>query len=246
MTRKPVRGLFVTGTDTDVGKTYVGAMIARALVGAGYRVGVYKPVASGCRHLAGTLVSDDALSLWKAAGSPGTLHQVCPQRFAAPRAPHLAAAAEGKTLDSQLLREGLKPWLVESDVVLVEGAGGLMSPLGARELVADVAADFGFPLLVVARNRVGAINHVLQTLVAASAAGRGAGLKVAGIVLTETEPGVDAEAARETATEIRRLASAPVLAELSFKAESFQPPVDWFNVAAPSETLAGALPSNRT
>ena len=78
------RGLFITGTGTGVGKTYVAALIARSLVAAGKRVGVYKPVASGCELQTGELVSPDAVTLWEAAGKPGTLQQVCPQRFAAP------------------------------------------------------------------------------------------------------------------------------------------------------------------
>ncbi|HYW79764.1 MAG TPA: dethiobiotin synthase, partial [Thermoguttaceae bacterium] len=82
-----VPGLFITGTDTEVGKTYVASLIARSLVASGHRVGVYKPAASGCRLEAGVLVSDDAISLWEAAGRPGDLQHVCPQCFAAPLAP---------------------------------------------------------------------------------------------------------------------------------------------------------------
>jgi len=157
-------GLFITGTDTEVGKTYIAAMIARALVASGRRVGVYKPVASGCRRVEGELVSDDAVALWEAAGRPGALERVCPQRFEAPLAPHLAARAEGKTLDNRLLRTGLDYWTERSDVVLVEGAGGLLCPLGEHEYVIDLARDFGFPLVVVAKNALGTINHTLQTL----------------------------------------------------------------------------------
>src|SRR5215475_10020004 len=103
--RTPV-GLFVTGNDTGVGKTHVAAMIARAACAQGLRVGVYKPVASGCRTESGTLVSDDAKDLWLAAGSPGELEYVCPQRFAAALAPNQAAQMEGKELDATLLRDG--------------------------------------------------------------------------------------------------------------------------------------------
>ena len=142
-------------------------------------------------------MSDDALALWQAAGSPGTLAEVCPQVFAAPLAPHLAAAAEGKRLDADLLRRGLDIWLERSDVVLVEGAGGLMSPLGEDEFVADLAYDFGFPLVVVADNRLGAINHVLQTLI--TAATFRDGLPVAGIVLNQAHAGGDAELRAENA-----------------------------------------------
>ena len=81
------RGLFITGTDTGVGKTYVAALIARSLAAAGHRVGVYKPAASGCVRGQGRLVSADAAALWEAAGRAGNLEHVCPQRFAAPFAP---------------------------------------------------------------------------------------------------------------------------------------------------------------
>jgi len=233
MSRKPVRGLFITGTDTEIGKTYATALIARSLVAAGHRVGVYKPAASGCSRQGDNLVSDDALALWQAAGSPGTLEEVCPQKFAAPLAPHLAAAAEGKTLDTALLRSGLDIWLERSDVVLVEGAGGLMSPLGEEEFVADLAYDLGFPLVVVAHNALGTINHVLQTLIAAATFRDG--LNVVGIVLNEPSPR-GADSSRESnASEIRRLAVPPLLAEIGYQASDFESPVDWFQIAAPAE-----------
>ena len=233
MSRKPVRGLFITGTDTEIGKTYAAALIARSLVAAGHRVGVYKPAASGCSRQGDSLVSDDALALWRAAGSPGTLAEVCPQTFAAPLAPHLAAAAEGKQLDAALLRSGLDVWLERSDVVLVEGAGGLMSPLGEDEFVADLAYDLGFPLVVVARNALGTINHVLQTLIAAATFRDG--LNVAGIVLNETSARRTDSSLQTNAAEIRRLAVPPLLAEIAYQASAFEPPVDWFNLAAPAE-----------
>src|SRR3954470_17219120 len=138
-------GLFISGTGTGVGKTYVAALIARALRESGLRVGVYKPVASGCELRNGELVSPDAISLWTAAGQPRTLEEVCPQRFAAPLAPHLAARAEGRRVDANLLRAGIEPWREASDIVLVEGAGGLMSPIGDDDYNADLADVFGYP-----------------------------------------------------------------------------------------------------
>lgn len=160
-------GLFITGNDTEVGKTYVTALIARELVRAGHRVGVYKPAASGCRMVEGRLVADDALTVWEAAGRPGSLEEVCPQRFLAPLAPHLAAEAEGKRLDEEMLFSGIEIWQKRSDVILVEGAGGLLSPLGRRLYAADLAARFGFPLIVVVPNALGAINQTLLTVCAA-------------------------------------------------------------------------------
>src|SRR5262245_11333006 len=123
-------GLFVVGTDTAVGKTFVAARIVAALARAGVQVGVYKPAASGCRRIGRSLVSDDAVALWEAAGRPGELKAVCPQRFAAPLAPHLAAKVERKEIDSTLLRHGIDYWQRRSELVIVEGAGGLMSPIG--------------------------------------------------------------------------------------------------------------------
>ncbi len=229
MTRKPLRGLFVTGTDTEVGKTYVAAMIARALAAEGHRVGVYKPAASGCARQGDRLVAGDALALWQAAGSPGTPEEVCPQMFAAPLAPHLAAAAEGKRLDAALLRRGLDVWRERSDLVIIEGAGGLMSPMGQEEFVADLAYDFGFPLVVVADNKLGAINHVLQTLIVAATFREG--LAVAGIVLNQVHAASPDASMASNAREIRARAVPPVLAELPHGAQAFEPRVNWFSLA---------------
>jgi dethiobiotin synthetase len=168
MADPPTPGLFITGTDTGVGKTHVACRIAAWLARAGYRVGVYKPAASGCTVQDGHLVADDAVQLWQAAGRPGDLDQVCPQRFLAPLAPPLAARAEGRRIDADLLRSGLEVWKHRSDIVLVEGAGGLMSPLGDEDYVADLAFDCGFPLIVVAPNVLGVINQTLQTLITAA------------------------------------------------------------------------------
>ncbi len=230
MARRRVRGLFVTGTDTGVGKTYAAARIAESLVEQGCRVGVYKPAASGCRREHGVLVSDDALALWQAAGRPGELTEVCPQRFAAPLAPHLAAEAEGRQIDEDLLRSGLDYWLARSDVVLVEGAGGLLSPLSRNLYVADVAYDLGFPLVVVARNRIGVINQALQTLAVAATFRQG--LSVAAVVLCDIEPAGDDDPSRQSnRVELARRISAPVLTELGFQQAQFDPVVDWLSLS---------------
>ena len=229
MTCKPCPGLFITGTDTEVGKTYVAALIARSLHEAGRRVGVYKPAASGCRVVERKLVSDDAVLLWEAAGRPGELDRVCPQRFRAPLAPHLAARQEGKRLDPELLRRGVDYWRATSDVILVEGAGGLMSPLGDEEYVADLAGDLGFPLVVVARNALGTINHTLQTLIAAATFRDG--LPIAGIVLNHPAPLANDPSAKSNRRELATRAVPPVLAEVAWEAEGFDEEVDWLELA---------------
>ncbi|MCL4160565.1 UNVERIFIED_CONTAM: hypothetical protein GTU68_006434, partial [Idotea baltica] len=130
--------IFFAGTDTDVGKTYVAALVAKTLHYSGVNVGVYKPVASGCRSIGEKLVADDANQLWQAAGQPMDLDAVCPQKFLAALAPNVAAQAEGKTVDAALLRNGATVWQDACDTLIVEGAGGLFSPLADGLLNVDL------------------------------------------------------------------------------------------------------------
>ena len=220
MIRKPANGLFVAGVDTEVGKTYVAALIARELAAAGKRVGVYKPVASGCSPRDGELVADDAVELWRAAGENGDLAAVCPQRFAAAVAPPAAAAAVGLQVDAELLRTGVEYWTDRCDVIVVEGAGGLMSPMAEDDFVADVAFDLGYPLIVVAPNRLGVINQTLQTLITASVFRDG--LDVAGVVLNNIDPTRD-DSCRTNRGDLTRYCSPPVLGEVNYGGGVAQP-----------------------
>lgn len=232
-----MRGLFITGTGTEVGKTHVAAMIVRTLVAEGRRVGVYKPAASGCRHEGEQLVAADAVALWEAAGRPADLEHVCPQRFEAPLAPHLAAKAEGRQVDEALLVEGAAFWRDKCDVLIVEGAGGLMSPLADEMYNADLAADLAFPLVVVSENVLGTIHHTLTTLIAAAAFDDG--LPIAGIVLnhtrdSNTQPSAHGEADASVATnrsELAQRAVPKVLAEVRYSDEKFSEQVDWYALA---------------
>jgi dethiobiotin synthetase len=229
MTTKPKHGLFVTGTGTEVGKTYVAAMIARSLVVDGCRVGVYKPVASGCRLEDGCVIADDALALWKAAGKPETLESVCPQCFGPALAPHLAARAEGREVDAELLLRGAEQWADRCDLLIVEGAGGLMSPLAEDVYCADLAHDLGYPLIVVAANELGTINATLQTLI--TAATFRDGLDVAGIVLNDVRRlPADASTAGNRA-ELASRCIPPVLAHVARNAQTFDRKVNWKQLA---------------
>jgi dethiobiotin synthetase len=222
------KGLFITGTGTGIGKTYVAALIARALRDAGVRVGVYKPAASGCDRHGDELVSEDAVALWEAAGRPGSLLNVCPQMFAAPLAPHLAARAEGRRVDAKLLRDGIEYWRETSEVVLVEGAGGLMSPISDDDYNADLAAEFGYPLLIVAANQLGVINATLQTLI--TAATYCDGLDVAGIVLNSVARRDEDASIESNADEIARRCVPPLLATVEHGG-GFDRDVDWTSFA---------------
>lgn len=229
------RGLFITGTGTGVGKTYVAALIAKTLRDTGKRVGVYKPVASGCDLHGGKLVSPDAITLWDAAGQPGTLEQVCPQLFAAPLAPHLAARAEGRHVDPMALRDGLEFWRATSDIVIVEGAGGLMSPISDTDYNADLAAEFGFPLLVVAANVLGTINATLQTLITANMFDDK--LHVAGVVLNSPNQTNDDPSVESNAEELAQRCTRPLLATVNHGGK-FDRDVDWWTLCAASGSNA--------
>jgi dethiobiotin synthetase len=180
-----VSALFVTGTDTGVGKTFVACALATALRAAGRRVAVMKPVETGV-----TRGPEDALRLAAAAGDPAPLDDVCPYRLRAPLAPSVAARLEGVAIDVERLVELILRRAATADVLLVEGAGGLLVPIAARTTWADVAARARLPVLIVAANRLGTINHCALTARAAAAAG----LAVRGFVLSQTSAEADASA----------------------------------------------------
>lgn len=216
-------GVFVTGANTDVGKTYVAALLAQDLFRRGYRVGVYKPVASGCQRTLDGYASRDADMLWEAAGRPGQGVKVCPQRFLAPLAPHLAARLEGAVVDRELLRQGVEYWRERSDVVIVEGAGGLLSPHSDEDDAADLARDFGYPLIVVTRNQLGVLNHARMTIECA----RSRGLSVVAGILNEVDPPGDGDVSRDSNLgELRRLCPDVPWFQLPFDATAWPEAAD--------------------
>lgn len=170
-------GVFIIGTDTEVGKTFVACRLAELLDEIGMRVGVYKPVASGSVEMS----PSDAELLRVAANQDCDLEHVCPQQFAASVAPPIAAAMEGREVDEGLLLTGANWWLGRCDLLIVEGAGGALSPLSSRLTVLDLAVQFGYPMLLVVADRLGAVNHTLLTLEAAHKRG----LRVEAIVLNQ-------------------------------------------------------------
>ena len=208
--RKPPK-LFFAGTDTDVGKTYVASLAARVIVANGIKLGVYKPVASGCQIEQGQLIAEDAVSLWKAAGKPLSLEQVCPQRFKAPLAPPEAAALEKTQVDAEKIRDGIKIWEQNSELVIVEGAGGLFSPLAAGMLNIDLAQQLNAPVIVVAANRLGAIHQTLATCEAAAKRG----IQPMGIVLCDPTGTAD-DSANSNSEQIQKYCSVPILGSVPF------------------------------
>lgn len=172
------RGIFVTGTDTGVGKTIVAATLARLLRMNGVSVGVMKPVTSGCPEVSGTPVSDDALLLCQAAGVQFS-DDVAPYRLREALAPAEAARLDGVRIDFSLIKAAFDRLASSYQYVIVEGAGGLMVPLSGGLLVADLARELELPLLVVARPGLGTVNHTVLTCFAAQQLG----LQVAGVIV---------------------------------------------------------------
>jgi dethiobiotin synthetase len=172
------KSIFITGTDTGVGKSIASAVIALLLRRQGHAVGVMKPVTSGCLERDGALVSQDAELLCFAAGTALT-PDCTPYLLKAPLAPSVAASLDGVRIDFQVIRDAYQRIAAQSDFVIVEGAGGLMVPLAGGLLMSDLAAHLGLPMAVVARPGLGTINHTLLTTFCA----RNLGLEVKGVVI---------------------------------------------------------------
>ncbi len=171
-------GLFVTGTDTEVGKTVVASAIAATLAARGERVAVYKPAVTGLDEATGAPPDHELLKA--SAHSTQALDEISPYRFGPPLSPHLAAELAGEEIEPTRLRAGATRAAAGADALIVEGVVGLLVPLTPDYLVRDFARDLGLPLLVVAQPGLGTINHTLLTLESA----RAAGLEVAAVVFT--------------------------------------------------------------
>jgi dethiobiotin synthetase len=204
---RSVRGLFVTGTDTEVGKTLVAAALVRHLKSMGIDVGVMKPAETGVADL--QQPGPDAELLRWAADSRDSGEQIAPYRFRLPLAPSSAASRENRSIDFTSLVDTANELAGRHDFLVVEGAGGLMVPIAGGLLMADLARAMGFPLLVVCRPGLGTINHTLLTIFAA----RTMEIPVAGFVINSmpAEPG-DAEASAPHS--LASLASADLLGVL--------------------------------
>ena len=173
-----MQGVFITGTGTEVGKTFIGVAIARALTQRKIKVIPRKPIESGCPEQDGELVPQDASALKKAADYPGPLSDVCPYRFEPPISPVRAAHLANKILSTeQLVNICLQG--SEEGFVLVEGAGGFYSPLTENGLNADLAVALQLPVLLIAEDKLGALSQVLLNVEAIQMRG----LQLAAVVL---------------------------------------------------------------
>jgi dethiobiotin synthetase len=205
-----VRGLFVTGTDTGVGKTEVACALLRNARAAGLDAVGLKPAQSG--DVPGE--PSDAERLREAGGAVEPLEATCPYRFAAPLAPAVAARLEGRAVSFERVLEAARALAHRHAALVVEGAGGLLVPLTERETYADLAVALGLPVLVVARAGLGTVNHTALTV---EALGR-RGLSLAGVVLNRTAP-ADDPSVPFNAGEIARLTDREPIATLPYSAD---------------------------
>jgi dethiobiotin synthetase len=173
-----LRGLFVTATDTGVGKTIVASAIAATLAAHRERVAVFKPAVTGLAEVQGPLPDHELLLA--SARSQQAPNDVAPYRFDPPVSPHLAAELADVPVRPERILAAAARAAAHADALIVEGVGGLLVPLSPSYLVRDLAVDLGLPLVIVARPGLGTINHTLLSLEAA----RAAGLEVAAVVLT--------------------------------------------------------------
>lgn len=158
------KGLFITGTDTGVGKTFVGGLLASLLRRRGVDVGVMKPVESGCPRRDGVLYPQDAYYLKEKAKSEDPIEEIVPYTLELPAAPAVAAASEGVEIDLGRICETFAILAQRHDLTLVEGAGGLLVPLTEEADNTRLILALGVPALVVARANLGTINHTLLTV----------------------------------------------------------------------------------
>lgn len=212
--RNRARGLFVTGTDTGVGKTFVAACLAAALRERGFRVGVMKPVETGCVLSRGRRIPRDGLVLKRAAAAAEPIELIVPYRLKAPLAPLAAAAMEGIRIRPDRLERAYERVVSRCSFTLVEGAGGVLVPITDRLFMADLIARFALPALVVARAGLGTLNHTLLTVSFL----QGRGLPVAGVVLNDVDGKKDLSK-KANAALLRQRLRVPILGQIPFRKE---------------------------
>jgi dethiobiotin synthetase len=205
----PLR-LFVTGTDTGIGKTRVSAALCRAYAARGLRVAAMKPIASGCLMTADGLRNEDALALQAEINVSASYSEINPYAFAPPIAPHLAAREAGVSIDFDVLDRAQERLALQSEVLIVEGAGGWLVPLDERRSLADLVVHWQLDVVLVVGLRLGCLNHALLT----SESIERRGLRLAGWVGNS----IDGEFARreENIAYLEEAVPAPCLGILPF------------------------------
>lgn len=202
--------MFIAGTDTGVGKTLVSAALLVALRNLGYRAVGMKPIAAGAEWSDGRWVNEDVELLRGASAVDVPPGLSCPFVFKEAIAPHIAAERKGTKIEIPVIVEACRALSAMSDMVVVEGAGGLLVPIDSRADMADVVSALNMPVILVVGMRLGCINHALLTLNAM----RGRGLKLAGWIANRLDP--DMAVYEENILALRQRIDAPMLAEIPY------------------------------
>lgn len=204
---------FITGTDTNIGKTFVSTGLARAFKRRGLSTGIMKPVETGCPAHEGVLAPQDALALKEASGSKDSIDLINPFRFAPALAPLGAAVMTGRVIEPAVIKEAFETIRSTHDATIVEGAGGLLVPVTNDMTMAEIARLLDIPVIIVAATRLGVINHTAMTVECA----RARGISITGIVLNNLiEPDARDIGIKENAAAIEGATGVRVLAEIPY------------------------------
>ncbi len=224
MKRKAMKTYFVTGTDTDAGKTFVSATLLHKAGQMGYKTLAHKPVAAGCEQTDEGLRNSDATTLMAAMNEELDYELVNPIALEPPIAPHIAAAEKGMSLSVSRLNGFARGMMMaKGDLLLIEGAGGWRVPLGPRETLADLAISLKQPVILVVGMKLGCISHALLT---AEAIKRD-GLELAGWVANKIDP--DMNRYKENLATLHQMLPAPLLAEIpNIEGSSWEQAADHF------------------
>jgi len=206
------KGYFITGTDTGVGKTLVAGGLAALYKNKGLNVGVMKPVATGCKRINNTLVSDDAVFLKLSAEVDDEYELINPVSLEQPLAPTVAARLSNTKIDSDKINTAFDTLCERHEYMIVEGIGGLLVPINEYYFVVDMAEEMELPVIVVCRPTLGTINHTLLTVSYA----RQHGLDVKGIIINESAENGETIVKDTNTDEIKRLTGLPILGAIPF------------------------------
>ncbi len=204
------KGIFITGTDTGVGKTFVASLIVKALRKNGIDVGVMKPVETGCSQKSSILKPDDALLLKRAAQVDDDIGMINPYRFKEPAAPSIAARKNSIQIKLSKIKECYKRLAAKHDFMMVEGAGGLLVPLNDKETIVDLIKLLELSVIIIAASRLGAINHTLLTVKCA----KQLGVKIHGIIFNN--PTAHKEISLVNMEEVKRFTDVEIIGEIPF------------------------------
>jgi dethiobiotin synthetase len=211
--QKNKQAIFITGTDTDVGKTYIASALVKHFCEQGLQAVGMKPVAAGSELVNGRLLNSDVAELIKAGNVDADIKLINPYVFAPAIAPHIAAEQSGEVISMAKIKQAFDVLQTKADVVVVEGAGGFRVPINRQETMADLAVQLNLPVIMVVGVRLGCINHALMT----AGSIRAAGLHLVGWVANRIDPNMPV--IEENIATLKAMLKAPFIADVAWGEE---------------------------